>query len=106
MKVLSIVLWVLAGIVGGYALSAAWSAALALVLWRLAGWDRAEATLLCAMLGFAVYLAALLWALTLPRPGRLALVLGGGAALGWGLSRWLSPGGVALALSLPAHVAG
>lgn len=100
MRALSIAVRVLLGIFGGYALSAGWSAALALALHRVAGWDRAEATVLSAMLGFVFYLLALLWAFTLPRPSRLALVLAGGAAAGWGLVTWLSPASLARVASV------
>jgi uncharacterized iron-regulated membrane protein len=72
MRAIRITLRVLLGILGGYALSAATSAAFALALHRLGGMDRAEATLLAGMFGFAFYLCVLLWALTTPALGRVA----------------------------------
>jgi hypothetical protein len=98
MRAVWVTLRVLVGIVGGYAVSAATSAALALVLHRLCGFDRAEATLLCAMLGFGLYLFVLLWAFTSRGLGRVAAVLGGGCLLGYAVVRWLSPAS-AIALS-------
>ena len=94
---ISVTLRVLLGILGGYALSAGSSAALALMLSEWAGFERAESTVLCAMLGFAFYLFALLWAFTTPRLGRVAFVLLGGALMAYGVVRWLSP----VALSAP-----
>lgn len=83
---------VLLGIGGGYAASAAWSAALALVLYRGAGLDRGESVVSCAMLGFAIYLLALLWAFTTPRLSHVATVFVGSSLLGLGIIQWLSPG--------------
>jgi len=91
MRTFWVTLRVLLGIVGGYAASAAVSAALALVLARWAGFERSESTVLCAMLGFAFYLFALLWAFTTPRLSRVAAVLLGGSVLAYGVVRWLSP---------------
>jgi hypothetical protein len=80
----------LLGIFGGYAASAATSAALVLALYRLCGFDRAEATVLCAMLGFGFYLFALLWAFTTPELGRVAVVFGSSCLVGYAVVRWLS----------------
>jgi hypothetical protein len=91
MRAIWVIFRVLLGIGGGYAASAAWSAALAVLLYRGVGFDRAESTVLCAMLGFALYLFALLWAFTTPKLSRVAAVFVGGSALGYGLVLWLSP---------------
>jgi hypothetical protein len=98
MQAIRVTLRVLLSIGGGYAVSAAMSAALALVLCRLAGFERAEATVLCAMLGFVFYLLSLLWAFTAPRLSRVATVLAGGSLLFYAVVRCLSPASV-LALS-------
>lgn len=97
MRAFWVTLRVLLGVFGGYAMSAASSAALALALSEWAGFERAESTVLCAMLGFAFYLFALLWAFTTPRLSRVALVLLGGSLMAYGVVRWLSP----VALSAP-----
>jgi hypothetical protein len=81
----------LLAILGGYAFSAATSAALAVALARLAGMDRSEAVLLAAMLAFVVYLVVLLWAFTAPRLGRVAVVLVGGALACQAVIRLLAP---------------
>jgi hypothetical protein len=99
MRALWVTLRVLLGIGGGYAASAAWSAALAVVLYRSAGFERAESAVLSAMLGFAFYLFALLWAFTTPRLSRVALVFGSGSLLGYGIIVWLSPAPVGATLS-------
>jgi hypothetical protein len=91
MRAFWVTLRVLLGIFGGYAVSAASSAALALALATWAGFERAESTVLCAMLGFVFYLFALLWAFTTPRTSRVAVVLLGGALVAYGVVRWLSP---------------
>jgi len=91
MRATWVIIRVLLGIGGGYAASAAWSAALAVVLYRAAGFDRGESTVLCAMLGFAFYLFAMLWAFTTPRVGRVAVVFVGGSLLGYGVVQWFSP---------------
>ena len=101
MRAIRVFLRVLLGVGGGYAASAACSAALAVVLSRTLGVDRAESTVLCAMLGFAFYRFALLWALTSATLGRAALVFGGGTLLGYGVVHFLSPAVVSAALSLP-----
>jgi hypothetical protein len=95
MRAVWVTLRVLLGVGGGYAVSAATSAALALGLSQFAGLERAEATVLCAMLGFAFYLLALLWAFTEPRLGRVAVAVLGGSLLGYGVVRWLSPAATA-----------
>ena len=67
----------LLALVGGYFLSAALAALLALGLGRLM--PRGEAAMLMAMCAFIIYLFLLLWAFAERRLGRLWLVLGGGA---------------------------
>ena len=59
---LSVSLRVIGAVLGGYALSAALVALLAVALPRLVGWPRSEAVLLASMLGFLIYLGALVWA--------------------------------------------
>jgi hypothetical protein len=81
----------LLAILGGYAFSAAASAALAVALARLAGLERSEAVVLAAMLAFLVYLVVLLWAFTARRLGRVAVVLVGGALACHGLIWLLRP---------------
>jgi hypothetical protein len=91
MQAFRVTLRVLLGVFGGYAISAASSAALAVALSQSAGFERAESTVLCAMFGFAFYLVALLWAFTAPRLSRVAFVLLGGSLMAYGALRWLSP---------------
>jgi hypothetical protein len=91
MRALRIIVRVLLGVGGGYASSAALSAAFALAAYRLAGLGRGEATVLASMLGFGFYLFALLWALTSPALARVALVLLGGSLVAYGVVSWLSP---------------
>jgi hypothetical protein len=91
MRATWVIIRVLLGIGGGYLTSAAFSAALAVVLYRAAGFDRGESTVLCAMLGFAFYLFAMLWAFTTPSVSRVAVVFAGGTLLGYGMVQWLSP---------------
>jgi len=91
MRAIWVSLRVLLGIGGGYAASAAGSAALAVTLYRLAGFDRGESTALCTALGFAFYLFTLLWALTAPSLARVALMLTCGAVMGYGVVHWLAP---------------
>jgi hypothetical protein len=97
MQAFWVTLRVLLGVFGGYAISAASSAALALALSEWAGFERAESTVLCAMLGFAFYLFALLWAFTTPRLSQVAFVL---LAIFWmgtlsvsdrEIDRWMMP---------------
>ncbi len=102
MRATWVVFRVLIGIGGGYLASAAWSAALAVVLYRLAGFDRAESTVLCSLLGFAFYLFALLWAFSAQKLSHVAVVLMGGALLGYGLVRWLSPAVISAFPPLPS----
>jgi hypothetical protein len=101
MQAFRVTLRVLLGVFGGYAVCAASSAALALALTDWAGFERAESAVLCAMLGFAFYLFALLWAFTTPRLSRVAVVLLGGSLLAYGVVRWLSP--VALSTPVALH---
>jgi hypothetical protein len=62
---------VLGAVLGGYAVSAALVALLAVALPRLLGWPRSEAVLLASMLGFLIYLGALVWAFAQHRVGRI-----------------------------------
>jgi hypothetical protein len=103
MRAFWVTLRVLLGVFGGYAVSAASSAALALALAAWAGVERAESTVLCAMLGFVFYLFALLWAFTARRLSRVAVVLLGGSLVAYGVVRWLSPiaPGMPMAASAP-----
>jgi len=105
MRAIRVLLRVSLGVGGGYAASAACSAALALILERAMGFERGESTVLCAMLGFAFYLFALLWALTTAKLGRAAVVFGGGVLLGYGVVQWLSPVMVSAVL-LPLPIGG
>ena len=57
---------VVLAVLGGYAISALVSAALAVALARVFGWDRGEAVMLAAMLAFVIYLVVLLWAFARP----------------------------------------
>jgi hypothetical protein len=102
MQVFRVILRVLLSVFGGYAISAASSAALALALCEWAGFGRAESAVLCAMLGFAFYLFALLWAFTTPRLGHVAIVLFGGSLMAYGVVRWLSPATLPAPLALHA----
>lgn len=104
MQAFRVTLRVLLGVLGGYAISAASSAALALALCAWAGFERAESTVLCAMLGFGLYLFSLLWALTTPRLGHVALVLLGGSLMAYGVVRWLSPVTLSAPVALHALV--
>jgi hypothetical protein len=105
MRTTWLVIRVLLGIGGGYAASAAVSAALAVVLCRVAGFDRGESTVLCAMLGFAFYLFALLWAFTTPKLSHVAWVLVGGSLFGYGVVHWMSEPIAAMSL-MPLVVSG
>lgn len=99
MRALWVTLRVVLGIGGGYAASAAWSAALAVMLYRGAGFDRGEAAVSSAMLGFAIYLFALLWAFTTAKLSRVAVVFASGSLLGYGIIQWLSPAPVGATIS-------
>jgi hypothetical protein len=90
-RVAEIVARVTLAVVGGYAFSAALSAALALALPLGWGLSRGDAVLLSAMLGFLVYLVALLWSFAEPRLGRVLAVLASGTLLGYAAVRWLLP---------------
>jgi hypothetical protein len=101
MQVAGWVAYSLLVIVGGYAFSAAASSALALGLPRLVGMARSEAVVLSALLGFLIYLGALLWGFTARAPVRVGLVFGAGITGWYGLLHWLAPEWlVALGLSL------
>lgn len=78
-------------VLGGYALSAGLSAALAVTLPLVSSIPKSEAVLLASMLGFVIYLLVLLWVLVERRLLLVLLVLGGGALLSSGVAYWLSP---------------
>lgn len=86
-----VVLRVLGAVLGGYAFTAAVVALIAVALPRFLGMARGEAVQLAAMLGFAIYLAVLLWAFVERRLGRLWLLLASGTALCAGLVQIVSP---------------
>ena len=102
MRAIWVALRVMLGVGGGYAASAAGSAALAVALYRLAGFDPGESAVLCTSLGFAFYLFTLLWALTAPSLARVALMLACGAFVGYGVVHWLSP--VAISSPIPLGI--
>src|SRR5262245_15035942 len=91
MRAIWVSLRLLLGITGSYAASAAVSAALAVALYRLAGFDQGESTVLCTALGFAFFLFTLLWALTAPSLARVVVMLACGAVVGYGVVQWLAP---------------
>lgn len=83
---------VLAAVVGGYFLTAG---AVPLAAAGLAGGGamaRSEAVVLCAMLGFVVYLQLLLWAFAERRLWRVCAVMLGGAAAAQGTLLLLAGG--------------
>ncbi|MEY4544228.1 MAG: hypothetical protein RL685_423 [Pseudomonadota bacterium] len=84
----SIVSRSVAAVLGGYAFSAACVALFAVGL-PLSGMARSEAVLLASMLGFLLYLGAILWAFSERRLDRVWLVLAGGAVVAYGLMRLL-----------------
>lgn len=77
---LTLTLRVLGAVLGAYVLSAALVALLAVALPRLLGWPRSEAVLLAGMLGFLIYLGALVWAFAQHRAGRIWAVFAAGTA--------------------------
>lgn len=82
---------VVTAVMGGYAFSASLVALASVALPLVFGLPRSEAVLLSAMLGFVLYLVVLLWAFSAKRLWRVCAVLLGGAAVSYGLVRWLSP---------------
>jgi hypothetical protein len=72
---------VTAAVLGGYAFTAAWVALAATGLPLATGMARSEAVLLSSMLGFVVYLVALIWAFAARALWRIWAVFIGGAAL-------------------------
>lgn len=78
-------------VLGGYALSAGLSAALAVTLPLVSSLPKSESVLLASMLGFVIYLLVLLWVLVERRVVLVLAVLGGGALLSSGVAYWLSP---------------
>jgi hypothetical protein len=78
-------------VLGGYALSAGLSAALAVALPFVSSLPRSESVLLASMLGFVIHLLVLLWVLVERRVVLVLVVLGGGALLSSGVAYWLSP---------------
>lgn len=80
-----------AAVIGGYAF--AWGfAALGSMLLARFGMARTEAIVTATMLGFVVYLAAILWAFAARRLGIVWLVLAGGGTVATGLAHWLAGG--------------
>lgn len=82
---------VLAAVGAGYVFTAGGVALIAVALPAVFGMARSEAVVLAAMLGFVIYLIALLWAAVERRLWRVWAGLLGGAVVGWGLS--LAAGG-------------
>lgn len=87
----SLVLRVVAAIGGGYACTVTLASAGAQLLVLIGGMARSEAVILVAMLGFALYLALLLWSFTEPSVWRIWAWLSAGIAMGQGLSYGLDP---------------
>ncbi|MBT0960826.1 iron transporter [Denitromonas iodatirespirans] len=77
---------VLAAVGAGYAFTASVVALVAVALPAIFGMARSEAVVLAAMLGFVIYLLALLWAAVEPRLWWVWAGLIGGAAVSWALS--------------------
>jgi hypothetical protein len=84
-----VLLRVLGGVAGAYALTAALVALLSVAL-PLTGLARSEAVVLAAMLGFVTYLLLLLWAFSVRSLRRLWAVMGIGTALCTALAAYLS----------------
>ncbi|HSW04721.1 hypothetical protein [Aquabacterium sp.] len=80
-KVLAMSLRVSGAVLGGYAFSAACVALAATALPRITGMARSEAVLLSSLLGFLLYLVALLWAFAERATWRVWAVFVGGAAV-------------------------
>lgn len=77
---IALVVRVAAAVLGGYAFTAAWVALASTALPRATGWARSEAVLLSGLLGFVVYLVALIWAFAERAVWRVwAVFIGGGA---------------------------
>jgi len=79
--VLNIALRIVAAVLGGYALTAACAALLAVALPTLTPLHRGEAVILAAMLGFPLYVCTLMWGLLEPRLSRISGVTLGGACV-------------------------
>lgn len=73
---------VIGAVAGGYAFSAAWVAFASTALPLATPMARSEAVLLSSMLGFVVYLAALIWAFAERALWRVWAVFVGGGGLG------------------------
>lgn len=83
---------IVAALLGNYALCAAAVALGALALPWAFGMARSEAVLLASLLGFVLFLAALIWVFTDRSLARVWLVLSAGTALCWALAQLLAPG--------------
>jgi hypothetical protein len=90
-RVALILLRVIGAVGGGYAFSAAAVAFGAIALSLSTPLARGEAAILMAMLGFVVYLVALLWGFSARRVWLVWLVLFGGAGCFYLLTRLLLP---------------
>lgn len=90
-RAFAIIARAVAAVLGGYALSAGLSAALAVTLPLVSSLPRSESVLLASMLGFVIYLLVLLWVLVERRVLLVLAVLAGGALLSSGVAYWLSP---------------
>jgi hypothetical protein len=88
---LTVGLRVLGAVGGGYVFSAACVALLAVALPALVGMQRSEAVLLASMLGFLIYLGALIWAFATRALWRVWAVFGGGTACAFVLMLALRP---------------
>lgn len=84
-----VALRVLGAVCGGYAFSAAVVALLAVALPQATGMPRSEAVLLASMLGFVVYLIAVIWAFAERRLGRVWTAFASGTACAVLLLLWL-----------------
>lgn len=85
-RALTTSLRVLAAVGGGYAFTSAWVAFASTALPLATPMARSEAVLLSSMLGFVVYLIALIWAFAERAMWRVWAVFMGGGALGLGLT--------------------
>ena len=77
-------------IIGGYGVTVGIVGLGGLLLPRL-GMATSEAVLLASMLGFLIYLAAIIWGFAERRVSKIIAVLGVGSVATIGLAAWLSP---------------
>lgn len=87
----AVLLRIIGAVLGGYAVSAAVVALLAVGLTRLS-MARSEAVVSASLLGFVLYLLVLLWAFSVRSLWRLWAGVVGGSALAYGLTQWLTHG--------------